>query len=63
MTKRAGRVAQITADGKAGLVREPDGSDHPFTSDQEKRLGDAVMFELEERDFGKGVTAKFAKLD
>ncbi len=63
MAKKAGRIAEVTPDGKAGLVREADGSDHPFVSAKEKRIGDAVLFDLEDERVADGVTAKLAKLD
>jgi len=63
MTKKSGRISQITPDGRAGIVSEADGTSHPFTATAEKTIGDAVVFEIQSRDVGNGVTTKFAELD
>lgn len=66
MTK-SGRVTNVSTDGKAGVVRDADGIEYPFTAERRAVPGEVAMFDVADRlvghdDDGKEVRANFAKL-
>jgi hypothetical protein len=63
MTKRSARVVEASEDGLAGVVRDTNGTEYPFTTKVPKLQGDVVLYEVEDRDVGHNTTATFARLD